>query len=356
MCNVPVAAMVDSGKSPPRILERLTGAESGLTDLCDECWIITEGAAGMENQCLGLAERLSLPHRIFRLKVAPPWRWIAPRSLGSPFNHLELNSDCPSAPWPKLAIGCGRQSIPFSIAIREASAGGTVTVQCQDPRISPMNFDLVIPPEHDGLTGSHVFPIIGSPNRITPAKLDEARAEFAPLFSPLGAPRVAVLIGGSSRGHGRLGEPQARELIQGLRAVSQTASLMITVSRRTDAAIAAMLRKELTGTNIYFWDGGSPNPYFGLLAWADAVVVTADSVNMICEAAATGKPVHTFQLDTRSERARKFQESILQKGIARPFKGRIEHWSYPPLDETGRAAKQIQMLLDARMTATDMGA
>jgi hypothetical protein len=200
-----------------------------------------------------------------------------------------------------------------------------------------------------------VFPIIGSPNRITPGKLAEARAEFAPVLAPLRAPRVAVLIGGSSRSHGHLGEAQARELLQGLQAVSRTASLMVTVSRRTDPGVAALLRGGLKAANIYFWDDESPNPYFGLLAWADAVVVTADSVNMICEAAATGKPVHIFQLNTRSDRARKFQDSILQRGIARPFTGRIEQWSYPSLDETGRAAKQIQMLLDARMAATDMG-
>ena len=36
------------------------------------------------------------------------------------------------------------------------------------------------------------------------------------------------------------------------------------------------------------------NPYAGLLGWADRLVVTPDSVNMISEACATGKPVYTF--------------------------------------------------------------
>jgi mitochondrial fission protein ELM1 len=327
-----------------------------LNPLTNECWIITEGAAGMESQCLGLAERLPLKQRVFRLKVAAPWRWFAPRSLGSPFAHLTAESDRPAPPWPRLVIGCGRQSIPFSIAIRRASAGRTITVQCQNPRVSAGKFDLVIPPEHDGLTGPHVFPIIGSPNRITPTKLEDAHAEFTAEFSKLTAPRVAVLIGGSSRSHGHLHQAQGRVLLEGLRAVAKNASLMITTSRRTDPPVAAALRSGLTGPNIYFWDGDSPNPYFGMLAWADAIVVTSDSVNMICEAAGTGKPVHIFQLNARSQRARKFQNSVFERGIARPFTGRIEQWSYAPLDETGRAAKQIQMLLDARMTASDMKA
>jgi hypothetical protein len=325
-----------------------------LNSLADECWIVTEGAAGMENQCLGLAERLALPHRVLRVKVAPPWRWFAPRSLGSPFQHLKSDSDRLTPPWPRLLIGCGRQSIALSIAVRAASARRTVTVQCQNPRVDPAKFDLVIPPEHDGLVGPHVFPIVGSPNRVTAATLAEARAQFAPLFAPLAAPRVAVLVGGSSRSHGHLGERQARDLVQGLRAVAQGASLMVTTSRRTDDAVANLLRTELTGPNIYFWDGEPPNPYFGLLAWADAIVVTSDSVNMICEAAGTGKPIQIFRLTARSARARKFQDSIMQRGIARPFAGRIEQWDYTPLDETGRAAQRIQSLLDARASAPDM--
>jgi hypothetical protein len=38
--------------------------------LADETWVVTEGIAGMENQCLGLAERLPLPVRTFRIEQA----------------------------------------------------------------------------------------------------------------------------------------------------------------------------------------------------------------------------------------------------------------------------------------------
>jgi len=40
--------------------------------LADEIWVVTEGAAGMENQCLGLAERLSMPIRSLRIALRPP--------------------------------------------------------------------------------------------------------------------------------------------------------------------------------------------------------------------------------------------------------------------------------------------
>src|ERR1700744_2051914 len=134
-------------------------------------WVVTEGAAGMENQALGLTERLGLPFEIKRVKLKTPWRGLAPRLPASPFGHATPDSTPLTPPWPDLVIGCGRQSIPFVRAIKQASGGRTVLVQTQNPRIDPRAFDLVIPPEHDGLSGPNVFPIIGSPNRITQAKL-----------------------------------------------------------------------------------------------------------------------------------------------------------------------------------------
>src|SRR3546814_12187632 len=41
-------------------------------------------------------------------------------------------------------------------------------------------------------------------------------------------------------------------------------------------------------------DGDGPNPYPGLLAWADRIVCSADSVNMVSEACATRAPVFAF--------------------------------------------------------------
>ncbi len=322
--------------------------------LADEIWVVTEGAAGMENQCLGLAERLPMPIRSLRIALRPPWRWLAPYSPGSALAHATVASDRLVPPWPRLLIGCGRQSIPFSRAVKRASGRRTIIVQCQDPRISPRFFDLVIPAEHDEMLGPNVFPIIGSPNRITPDRLRKARARFAPLFEPLRAPRVAVLIGGASRTHGSLDVAAAERLGAMLTEAAGDHGLMVSMSRRTIPAAAAVLRRHLAPTDAFVWDGSGDNPYLGMLAWADAFVVTADSVNMICEAAATGKPVHVFALPGGRRKAKLFQESVAQRGITRAFTGEIAQWHYAPLDETGRAVDHIKALLDVTGAAPDM--
>jgi mitochondrial fission protein ELM1 len=322
-------------------------------DTTNTAWVVTEGAAGMENQALGLAERLGLPVEIKRVKLATPWRWFAPRLPVSPFAHATPDSTPLVPPWPRVVIGCGRQSIPFVRAIKEASGGRTLLVQTQNPRIGASHFDLVIPPEHDGLTGANVFPIIGSPNRITRAKLKGARDAFAKQFTPLRAPRVTVLIGGPNKVY-RFGEEEIAGLANAVRELSGEYGLIVLPSRRTGADNVARLTRALEGTGAYLWQGDGENPYMGALGWADSFLVTADSVNMACEAAVTGKPVHIFPLPGGSAKFRKFHDSLAQKGITRPFTGKIEQWGYEPLDETGRAAKRVQELLDVSANPSDM--
>src|SRR5262249_36524888 len=143
----------------------------------------TDGVIGLENQGLGLAERLPFAPRTFRVTFKQPWQFLAPFSLGNAFSHVTAQSTPFALPWPKVLIGIGRQSVPISRAVKRASGGRTLTVQCEHPRAPLGWFDLVIAPMHDQLEAPNVLSILGSPNRITPARLAEARAEFAPRFS-----------------------------------------------------------------------------------------------------------------------------------------------------------------------------
>jgi hypothetical protein len=128
--------------------------------------------------------------------------------------------------------------------------------------------------------------------------------------------------------------------------LAQNHGLMVSTSRRTSPAAAAILRRHLADSGALVWDGSGTNPYLGMLAWADAFIVTADSVNMTCEAAATGRPVHIFSLGKGRRKAQLFQHSVCARGITQPFEGTIRQWDYAPLDETGRAVERINSLLD----------
>jgi mitochondrial fission protein ELM1 len=188
----------------------------------------------------------------------------------------------------------------------------------------------------------------GALHRVNAARLEEARRRFGGRLGGLPHPRIAVLIGGDNDVF-RLTPEIAARLADRLRDLSRDgAALMITPSRRTGAANEAILREKLNGIVGEFWDGAGENPYFGYLAHADAIIVTEDSVNMVSEAAATGKPVHIVGLNGGSAKFRRFRSSLEADGVVRPFEGRIEAWTYPANDDMAEVAAAVARLLAAR--------
>ncbi len=318
-------------------------------------WAVSDGRAGMESQALGLAEAVARlrPAEVFVKRVAYRPRIGRLPSLLNLFPRRSLApvSDRIEPPWPEVWIAAGRATLPLSVRVRRWSGGRTFVVQTQAPRLPLGLFDLVIAPRHDRLVGDNVFSITGSPNRLTPHRLEADRARFARLIDPLPEPRVAVLIGGRSRRFD-LSPARAEALAGELGAALDGlggAGLMMTFSRRTPQRAKTILQARLGARPGLVWDGAGDNPYFAFLAAADYVAVTEDSTNMAAEAAGTGKPVFVLKMDGGSERMRRFHEDLELRGAARPFGGAFYGWSYPPLHETERAAEEVVRRLQGRL-------
>lgn len=309
-------------------------------------WAVSDGRAGMANQVLGLAEAVAAlrPATVTIKRVAykgPVGR--LPQALNlTPRTLLAEDADSFEPPWPDLWIAAGRATLPLSARVRRWSKGSTFTVQLQDPRWPTHLFDLVIPPEHDGLEGANVWPMIGAPHRVTPERLAEAEAEFREQIAPLPSPRVAVLVGGTSKAHD-LSSERARALASEIATAVEGAhgSVLVTFSRRTPEDAKRFLTSRLKRLPGWVWNGEGPNPYFAFLAAADVVLVTEDSTNMAVEAAAAGKPVLVVHLEGDSPKHRRLHDSLRAAHAARPFRGALERWSCPPLRETERAAAEV---------------
>ncbi|GAM98140.1 DUF1022 domain-containing protein [alpha proteobacterium U9-1i] len=316
-------------------------------------WAVSDGRAGIENQALGLAEAIArrTPAEIAlrRVQLRTPWSWLPAGFTPAPRNALTLGSDSIEPPWPDIWIGCGRASIPLSMGVRRWSRGRTFVVQLQDPRVNPREFDVVAPPIHDELEGANVIPIVGACHRVTPERIDQAALDYPTPLEDFATPRLAVLIGGKSKRQD-ISARRAREIADALvHAQRETGgTLMATLSRRTNDAARMQLRTWLAPHCAVFYEGEGLNPYFALLGAADHVFVTADSVNMATEAAATGKPVHILAVDGDAGKLERFHQSLQRRGCARPFSSKLETWAYPPLLETDRVAAAVLTAWAAR--------
>ena len=311
-------------------------------------WVLHDGKPGMASQALGLAEATGFPFVEKQLAVPPPWAWLPPQLWLAPLRAVRAEGGPLAPPWPDLVIGCGRLSAMPALAIRRASAGHTFAAQVQDPRVGRDEFDLLFVPEHDRLRGRNVFVTRGAIHRVTAARLAAARRRFAGL-ARLPRPILGVLIGGANRSY-RLGLDRLAAIAGSIAEIlrSEGGSALVTPSRRTGQAGVALLRDRLAGLPVGIWDGAGDNPYYAYLAYADALFVTADSVSMISEAAATGKPVHIVELEGGDAKFARFHAAMREAGITRPFAGRVESWSYSPPDDTARAGALLRQRVLAR--------
>jgi mitochondrial fission protein ELM1 len=302
-------------------------------------WVVSEGMAGTENQCLGVAEALGIAPIIKRIQLREPWKSLSPY-IGCETENT-FTGDPIKAPWPDIVLASGRKSIAAVRYIKKQNPA-TFIVQIQDPRIRSSAFDMIAVPEHDPTRGPNVLVTTASPNRMTDAKLAHAKEEFRTQFESLPAPRVAVLIGGNSKSH-TLTVDQTHDICDRLMGLIQNNyGLMITTSRRTGPENERIIKTQLNAATSYIWDGKSPNPYFGMLAWADFIIVTSDSVSMMSEAASTGKPVYVIPLKGGSRRLNRCLDVLLNKSLVRFFDGYLETYNYTPLTDAKVIADEIR--------------
>ena len=312
-----------------------------------ECWAITDHAAGNQRQALALAEQMDMPVRHLVLEPRAPWSWFAPRLLPGSDRALPLAQRAAFAPpWPPLAIGCGRSAALFTRLLRELSGGRCHTVQILDPRIDPCHWDTVIAPRHDGLAGPNVLAPLGSLNLVDDDWLADGR-ESCPQFDGLPQPRTGVLVGGLRRGIA-IDAGYARRLAARLRERWQRegGSLLVLASRRTPDEVMDTLDGMLDGIPGLRWSGPDDgrNPYPGVLGWADRLVVTPDSVNMLSEACAVGCTVETFAPAPLPAKLQRFHHALREARLLRDMDD-APPARQPPLRETADIAERLQRRL-----------
>ena len=285
-------------------------------------WILADDRAGNVNQLLGIAEQIGEP---FVRKDIRYDQWVKLPNLLRGRTLLGLDQKAKKTikgPWPDVVLSAGRRSFPVARYIRKKSGNKTQIVQLMNPgQAGFKEAALIVLPAHDAYRGSakNVMTVTGSPHRISKVMLADAHDKWTKTLGQYPHKRISLIVGGATKNKPFTVE-MARQLVWEVKALDP-GSVLVTTSRRTPKEVVELLEKELPRP-LYFYRFGDEgdNPYFGLLAMADEIVVTGDSMSMCSESCAVGVPVHIFAPDDMmSPKHQRFHKTLYQKGYATPL-------------------------------------
>jgi len=340
---------------PAKTSHNITGTEQCVDNLRGKRgWIVTNGFVGHVIQCEGIMEALGLEIEYKTANPAAPWRYLAPWGPTPPRTTIGGTTGPFAAPLPEIIIGSSRQAVPYMRALKKQCGKNTLTVFLQNPGWGTNPTDLIWISDHDShkLSGEHVISTLLAPHRVTKERLEQARQSGSINMAAMTTPCIAISVGGNNSVY-NFNSETCKKFAQYLaKAAKSGASFLVTPSRRTGPEIIESIRTAIKDAPHYIWDGSGENPYFEFLGQCDALIVTADSVNMTGEAIATGKPVYIFHPTGGSGKFNYFHEQLRQKDITRNFEGVIESWNYEPLDATAEIAREIAIRWNRRLTKT----
>ena len=262
-------------------------------------WCLLGKKAGDNTQVLALAKETGLVFEGKRI-TARPWELLAHLGTAPTLAGIDLShSSALQAPWPDLVISAGRRNEPVARWIRQQSGGRTRLVHIGRPWASLSSWDLIVTtpqyflPRQDNILHNSL-PL----HRMNDAAMQLARQRWASHFEHLPRPWIAVLVGGDS-GRFVMTTAKGRRLgeLSNKLAEASGGSVLVTDSPRTPIDAADALQTRLRMPHFcYRFGSGADNPYQGLLALADAFIVTGESMSMLGEAAETGRPLYIFDM------------------------------------------------------------
>ena len=143
--------------------------------------LLTQGMHGMISQVEGLAKALELDFTHHTVELNNFWKFFPPKLTPISQKVFEKintsNFD--------VIISCGRKSVIPSIYLKKNSDRKVINIHIQDPKVSLHNFNFVVAPEHDGLSGDNVLQTKGAIHYLTKKEITshtnylKSRLEFS---------------------------------------------------------------------------------------------------------------------------------------------------------------------------------
>ena len=302
------------------------------------CWIISSGLIGCENQCVGLAEELNFNYEIKKINPGKILSITAP--YGTPRkvkNFVE--------PWPKFVIGAGRKTIPYMKYLKSKLKGDIFTIFLQDPKIKTNNFDFVWAPHHDEIKGENTYSTLLSPGRISQDLLAKEVRKWSDKFSDLPEPFLTILIGGKTKAF-NFNKQECFYILETIsKSIKDGWTPLISTSRRTPQFLKKEIKKIVTNSPHYFFDNNGDNPYYAFLGNSNVALVTPDSVNMVSETITANLSTYIFDLQCRSKRINKFLTKLEEDNFIKKINGKINEFHFEKSNATKEIADHLAKLI-----------
>jgi KDO2-lipid IV(A) lauroyltransferase len=227
---------------------------------------------------------------------------------------------------PDVVISCGARNTAVNAAVAGENRARSVAV-LPNRMLALKQFDLLVFPQHDisgGKLPENAVVTKAAPNLIDKFYLDESARALTSRYQHLRnnvRTKMAILIGGDAQGV-VMSEQDMRIVLHQLKAVAEEMAidLLITTSRRTPPAIEQEVLREFkdhprTALLIIANKANVPEAMGGMLALADIVVVSGESVSMVSEAASSGKRTVAFPIGpAKNQKYAQFCQTLADQG------------------------------------------
>ena len=302
--------------------------------------LLTEGLHGMISQVEGLAKALNLEYFHEKIELNNFWKLIPP-SL-TPVkkyvfkNNIDKEFD--------IIISCGRKSVIPSIYLKKNSNKKIINIHIQNPKVSLNNFNYIIAPEHDGISGKNVISSKGALHYLTIEEIEKSR-DYLQNKSNTKKDILTLILGGPTKYY-NYSNQNIKSIFSNIKNLTEKNNLHLIVipSNRTPVETVSLAKSELMKDTTII-ETVDKNAYLSALCLAKYIVVTCDSSSMISEAALTGKPVYVAMIETKrnDKRFKEFRKLFENMNILRKLDDKLETWSYEKLDEANRVSKLIKL-------------
>ena len=300
--------------------------------------LLTEGMHGMISQVEGLAKALDLDFMHEKIELDSLWKFIPPKLTPIQSfvfkNNIEKNFD--------IIISCGRKSVIPSIYLKQKFKNKVMNIHIQDPKVSLDNFDYVVAPEHDSLSGKNVLISKGAIHYLRDGELEENKNY---LKSQVNKEKLVTLIFGGPNRYYKYDNQIIDEIFSKIKNnfINKGYQLIFIPSMRTPKTIIDKAKDYFDESQIVI-TSVDKKAYLCSLKLADHIVVTCDSTSMISEAAMTGKPIYVAQVPAikKNDRFEKFFELFKSLNIIKDFENSLKVWNYEKLNETDKISRYIK--------------